>query len=321
MTRSQHPLFNPHSLVLNRRALLKASVVFGATVAFGSATEASQSASVSAGTFRISSFSDGYLTLPATMLAPKVDAEERQRAMHLAGQQGEQIKSPLNVTLVETGPEKILIDVGSGSRFMDSAGELANSLEESRIDPASITKVVYTHAHPDHIWGTVNDFDEISFPNALHHISEAEWSFWMSEDVLTRLPEEQHAFAVGAQRNFEAIKDQIKTVEPGGDVITGISVLDTAGHTPGHISLEIGTGSDRVIILGDALTHPVIAFEHPEWQPATDIDPEKAVATRKKLLDRLATEGTRIIGYHLPAPGIGRVVKKVGGYGYEPLGE
>ncbi len=321
MTSSRYPLLDPHSLVLNRRALLKASVVLGAGAMFGSTSKANQSGALSAGEFRLSSFSDGYLTLPSTNLAPKADAEERQQAMKLAGQQGEQYESPLNVTLVETDSEKILIDVGSGSRFMASAGQLASSLEEAGIDPGSITKVVYTHAHPDHIWGTIDDFDELSFPDAEHHISEAEWNFWMSKDVLTKLPEAQHAFAVGAQRNLEAIKDQIKMLKPGDDIITGISVLDTAGHTPGHISLEIGTGNDRIVILGDALTHPVIAFQHPDWQPATDIEPDKAVATRKKLLDRLETEGNRIIGYHLPAPGTGRVAKKAGGYSYEPLSQ
>ena len=281
---------------------------------------AAKPGSIVVGGIKITTFSDGYLGLPTAMFATNVDEKQRAEALARAGQTEATVRSPLNVTLIETATDKIMVDVGSGPHFMGTAGKLVESLEGAGVDPESITKVVYTHAHPDHIWGTVNDFDELSFPNASYFISEAEWNFWMSEDVLTKLPKERHAFAVGAQRNLKAAKEQLKTIKPGKELVAGINVIDTSGHTPGHISLEVGDGQDVAMVLGDALAHPVISFEHPDWQPAVDQEPEKAVATRRKLLDKLASQKHRIIGYHLPEPGMGRVAKKGSGYKYDALG-
>ncbi|MFY0614616.1 MAG: MBL fold metallo-hydrolase [Hyphomicrobiaceae bacterium] len=306
--------------MIDRRTLLSGSAALAVTATFGMGiARAAQPKSIKSGDIKITPFSDGHLNLPARMLAPRVDDAVRAAALKAAGQQGTTIVSPLNVTLIETPSEKILIDVGSGPRFMDTAGKLVEGLETAGVDPEKISKVIFTHAHPDHLWGTVNDFDELSFPNASYYISEAEWNFWMSKDVLTKLPKERHGFAVGAQRNLKAAKAQLKTIKPGGELISGINVLETYGHTPGHISLEVGTGKDAVVILGDALTHPVISFQHPDWRPEIDQQPDLAVKTRKRLLDKLTTDGNRIIGYHLPVPGMGRVQRQGAGYTFAPL--
>ena len=62
--------------------------------------------------------------------------------------------------------KKLLIDVGSGSRFIGNTGKLFDNLTNANIDPESITNVFLTHAHPDHILGIRDDFDETIFPNA-----------------------------------------------------------------------------------------------------------------------------------------------------------
>ncbi|MFX6226410.1 MBL fold metallo-hydrolase, partial [Acinetobacter baumannii] len=74
------------------------------------------------------------------------------------------------------------------------------SVETAGIDPAKVTQVLFTHAHPDHRWGALDEFDTPAFPNATHHMAQAEWDFWFAPDVFARLPEERHAFAAGAQR-------------------------------------------------------------------------------------------------------------------------
>ena len=172
-----------------------------------------------------------------------------------------------------------------------------------------MTKVVFTHAHPDHLWGALDDFDdEPMFPNASYAIAAAEWNFWMAEDVASRLPEDRQSFAPGAKRNLSRIKDKLRTIRPGADIVSGIRAIDTSGHTQGHLSIEIASGREAIIVLADALTHPTISFAHPEWMPAADHhDPERAARTRKTLLDRLATDRSRVIGYHLPFPGVGLV--------------
>jgi glyoxylase-like metal-dependent hydrolase (beta-lactamase superfamily II) len=196
---------------------------------------------------------------------------------------------------------------------MPTAGKLAENMETAGIDRKAVTKVVITHAHPDHLWGTLDDFDNAPmFPNASYVIAAAEWDFWMADDVVSRLPEDRQNFAPGAKRNLTAIKDKVRMIKPGEDIVTGIRAIDTSGHTPGHLAIEIAGGRESLTVLADALTHATISFAHPEWMPAADHhDPERAVATRKTLLDRLATDRNRVIGYHLPFPGIG-VVERSG---------
>lgn len=305
---------------ISRRSLIALAGAAGVTSLLPAATSAQAKAQtrVKVDDFEISTFSDGHLSLPADMFARDIDQAERAKALTAAGQTGDTIRAPLNVTLVRHGKNLILIDVGSGTRFMSSAGRLAAGLEGAGIDPQAISHVIYTHAHPDHLWGSVDDFDELSFPNAAHYISEAEWNFWMAKDAINRVPKDRQAFVVGAQRNLKAVKDLITTIKPGRDVITGVHIVETFGHTPGHVSVQVGSGEDRILVLGDALTHPVISFQHPDWHPASDHVPDQAVKTRQRLLAALAADRTRIIGYHLPPPGIGYVEKRDGVYRFVP---
>jgi glyoxylase-like metal-dependent hydrolase (beta-lactamase superfamily II) len=273
----------------------------------GSSIAASETShTLKLGEFEISVISDGHLTVPTRFLARNVSEGEIKDWLGMAA---DNVSPPTNVTLVRTPSDLILIDVGAGPHYMTTAGRLAENMEAAGVDRKAVTKVVFTHAHPDHLWGTLDHFDnEPMFPNASYIISSAEWNFWMADDVVSRLPEDRQNFAPGAKRNLSAIKDKLTRIEPGDDIVAGIRAIDTSGHTPGHLAIEIADGAAPLVVLADALTHPTISFAHPGWMPAADHhDPERAVVTRKTLLDRLATDRNRVIGYHLPFPGIGFV--------------
>jgi glyoxylase-like metal-dependent hydrolase (beta-lactamase superfamily II) len=96
-----------------------------------------------------------------------------------------------------------------------------------------------------------------------------------------------------------------------------VSVLDTAGHTPGHISLLLA-GDDGLLIPADAVTEPYVYFPHPEWRFAYDMDSELAVANRRRLLERAATDRMKMLGFHWPYPGVGFAERKGTGYRYVP---
>ncbi|MCH9807515.1 MAG: MBL fold metallo-hydrolase [Alphaproteobacteria bacterium] len=272
------------------------------------------------GEFEVTTFSDGYITLPTTGVAPKADPAARAAALAKAGLTGETRKSPINVTLIKTPDDVILVDAGSGPNFVPTTGKLEEALGEADVDVESITKVIFTHAHPDHIWGVVNDFDELTFPEATYYVAEKEFAFWNEPDVAKKLREDREFFAVGAKSRFKAIEEKIKFVKDDDEVVSGINIMETNGHTQGHLSVEVKSGSETLVVLGDALTNPVVSFEHPEWQPESDQVPDQAIATRKRLLDQLHSMKAKIIGYHLPPPGIGMVVKKGNGFAYEALG-
>jgi len=258
------------------------------------------------GEFSVSILSDGHLSIPTRNLARNATEADIKASI---GGGGDMVLPPCNVTLVRTPSETILIDVGAGPHYMPGAGKLAENMDTAGIDRTSITKVVITHAHPDHLWGVLDDFDDAPFlSNASFLMSRPEFEFWMAADAASRLPVDRQNFAAAAKRNLARIRDKLQLIEPGAEIASGIRAIDTSGHTAGHISVEIVSGNETALVLGDALMHPIISFAHPEWSPAADHhDPERAVAVSKSLLARLASDRSLAIGFHLPFPGLGRV--------------
>lgn len=296
---------------LTRRSLLAATALGAA----GLVTRAQAAAPTSFrhGDFQITVVSDGHLVLPTSFLAPGAPDDQRRDILARAGQTGEQYDSPTNITLIESPSGLILIDMGSGDRFMPTAGKLWDNLKAAGITRDKITKVIFTHGHPDHLWGTVDELDDLALPQAAFYVAAAEWDFWNGDNAVRGLPSERAGFVTGARRNYASLKERVTMFKPGDELVPGLRVIATPGHTQGHVSLEL-SGGDGLVIGGDALTHPLISFQYPEWKPTADHVPEQAVATRRKLLDRLATDRSRLIGFHLPYPGVGVVERKDGGY-------
>ena len=270
------------------------------------------------GVFDVAVVSDGHLVLPTSSLAPNAPPTEREMLLRAAGQTGDRYNSPTNITLIRTGSDLILIDMGSADRFMPTAGRLWDNLKAAGIDKSKITKVIFTHGHPDHLWGTVDELDELVIPDATFYVASAEWDFWTGDNATRGLPSERAGFVTGARRNYTAIKDKVKMVKAGDEIVSGLRLINTAGHTQGHVSLELA-GADGLIVGGDALIDAPIYFRHPEWTYAGDHVPDQAVITRRKLLDRLATDRSKLIGFHLPYPGVGTVERKDSAYRFVPI--
>lgn len=296
---------------LTRRTLLAATAATAAAQALPAYAAAPYT--FKHGAFEVTVMSDGHLVLPTSFLAPDATPGQRAALLKAAGQTGETYQSPTNITLIRSGSDLILVDMGSGDRFMPTAGKLWDNLKSAGIDKSAITKVIFTHGHPDHLWGAIDDLDELMLPNATFHVGDSEWNFWHGDSATQGLPAERAGFVTGARRNYAAIKDRVKTFKADSEILPGIHAVATPGHTQGHISLAL-SGGDGLIVGGDVLTHPLISFQHPEWKPIADHVPDQAVATRKILLDRLATDRSKLIGFHLPYPGVGQVERKDGAY-------
>ncbi|MEP0520037.1 MAG: MBL fold metallo-hydrolase [Hyphomicrobiales bacterium] len=291
---------------LNRREILAGGSALGAAAFLGTSPSTFAAATKALGNAEITVLSDGNMAFPASFMFP--DIPEKQRSEFLAGHHlsTEQIQPPCNLTLYKTGDRTILFDVGGGSQFLPTTGKLPDSLDEMDLAPDDITDVIFTHAHPDHLWGLLDDFDDLMFPDANYYISQPEWEFWIDPNTVENVREDQQGLAVGTKRRLEALEGQIKLFEPETEVLSGIFAHDTSGHTPGHCSFELKNGSEQLLVLGDALTHPFITFERPEWAFGQDIDTDRAIETRKKLLELIVSDQMNLIGYHLPYPGFGR---------------
>src|SRR3954470_7015083 len=164
--------------MLTRRALLASTA---ATLALGPPAEAVAAYRFKQGEFEILVVSDGHLVLPTSFLAPDAPTPERDALLKAAGQAGEQYESPTNITLIRTATDLILIDAGSGDRFMPTAGKLFDNLKAAGIEKSAITKVVFTHGHPDHLWGALDEFDELMLPSATYYVAAAELDFWRGD--------------------------------------------------------------------------------------------------------------------------------------------
>lgn len=317
---TSHALHSSRRAVLAGAGALAGSAVVGllpglVTRPSSALAQAATSHKLKLGDFEIVVVSDGHMMLPARLAAPDAPPVELAAANAAAGVTGEMSQPPTNVTLIRAGKELILIDTGAGPNFMPTTGKLLANLDAAGITPDQVTKVVFTHGHPDHFWGALDDFEENPrFPNAAHLMGAAEWDYWVSDNAEKGIPADRVTFVAAARRNIKGIEAKAQRIKAGEEVVPGVRMFDTPGHTQGHMSVEVASGGETLVVLGDALTHPVISFSHPEWRPAADHVPEQAVETRKKLLDRLATDKARIIGYHLPFPGIGRVEKKDAAY-------
>lgn len=253
--------------------------------------------------------SDGGFSLPISMMARNVPEAELTALLKAEGLPTDMSQSVLNVTLLKDADGWTIFDCGAGANFLPGSGKLAASLETAGIAKEDVKRVIFTHAHPDHLWGAIDDFDSDLFPNATYVMSGMEWDFWASPDVFSKLPEDRHAFAAGAQRIFKAIAEKTRRIAAGQEAAPGILAVDTSGHTPGHLSYMVAGGGKQAMILGDALTHRAVSFRHPDWRTGADTDPDKGAATRKTLLDRLVADRTPFIGYHLPSPGLGHAVR------------
>ena len=265
-------------------------------------------AQTSLGGFTLTSLSDGELRLPLSMALEYVPQDMRAEVTQQYGF-GETVTPPCNVTLLQTDSHNILFDVGAGPEFMSSAGFLLDALDAAGLTPDDITDVVFTHAHPDHIWGLVDDFDDLLFTNASYMIGQAEWDYWSDPDTVNTIDSGRTTFAVGAARRLARIADQVTFFQDGQEILPGVAARATFGHTPGHMAFEVRQGNDAIMILGDCIGNHHLAFDHPDWKSASDQDTDMGVATRVALLDQLAYEQMQILGFHLPNTGIGRVEK------------
>lgn len=296
-----------------RRDFMAGTASFAASTALGITPTYAQ---LALGDIQLDVVSDGSLTLPGSFIFDPMPKDELGAVLEKFGQSSETLTPPCNVTLMRHGDRTVLFDVGSGPDFAPNSGVLLDSLDTLGVTPEDITDIVFTHAHPDHLWGLLDDFDDPLFTEATYMIGQEEWDYWMNPNTVDEIGDARASFAVGAKRRLEMIQDHIAFFKDGDEIMPGVAARATFGHTPGHMAMEVRDGSETVMILGDCIGNDHVAFARPEWNSGSDQDPEMAAKTRVALMDQLVHEKTRVIGYHLTGNGIGYVDKTSDGYAF-----
>ena len=218
---------------------------------------------------------------------------------------------PLNVAVVRSGGRTILIDSGLGVEYPDftRTGRSALRLEAAGIDLASVTDVVLTHMHLDHVGGLLVDGVRDRLRRDLRiHAAAAEAKFWASPDF-SRSPSMPAWFPLAAQSSAKRFLDeygsQLRPFEKEYEVAPGVLVRRTGGHTAGHSVVRVASGGDRLTFAGDAVLPA--SFDHPDWYNAYEHDPEEAAHVRVGLLRELAATGELLVATHLSFPSVGHV--------------
>jgi glyoxylase-like metal-dependent hydrolase (beta-lactamase superfamily II) len=317
-------------LITRRQALRNSAFAVGGAVGgpqFAKAEAAtSKPSGQNAGVYRlklgaleVTVLSDGSFTLPTPLLATNLaeaDLKEFVKANHIGA---DTFRIQINVVLVNTGDRHVLIDAGGGGWPQPTTGRLAASLQTAGIEPTAVDLVVLTHAHPDHLWGAVDTkAGTMLFPNARYVISDTEWDFWSDPERYGAFPERWRGMIPGTQAAFKLIADRTTRIKPGTEIASGIAMVESRGHTPGHMSVQLASSGEQALVVGDAITQPLISFAHPEWRPGYDKDMDQAVVTRRRLLDQAATDRVLVLGYHFPFPGVGNVARDGTAYRWVP---
>lgn len=275
-------------------------------------------AETAVGEMQVQTVSDGSLMLPFDFIFAPVPDDVRAATAAQFDLDGETLTPPCNLTLVRQPDRLILFDAGSGPAFQPTAGEIVAALAAAGTAPEDITDVIFTHAHPDHIWGVLDDFDEPVFYNARHMIGQAEFDYWTDPATVDTIGAERQAFAVGAARRLDMLADRLAFFSDGDEVAPGIAAHLTPGHTPGHMSFALQSGGDALMICGDAINNHHVALTHPGMPLGADQDMETGAATRAALLDRIVSEDMGVAGFHLPGGGLGRIDRTGDGYTFLP---
>lgn len=272
------------------------------------------------GDVEITIVSDGNLLIPAEALAANKPDAEVKAYLKSNFFRTDKLIAHTNLCLLKVGDKLIMVDSGSGVNFQKSAGRVVQNLAYAGYKPEDIDAIIVTHGHPDHIWGILDDATgKPRFPNAEYYVNAVEWDYWMDEELASKLPKQFAPMALGARRNLLPVSAKTKRVRAGDEILPGISLLDTPGHTVGHVSVLVVSGNEKLLITGDALVHPFVSLERPDWHFAYDSDKELASQTRKKLVDMLAKDKILTVAYHFPFPGMGHIAANGQNYRWVPV--
>jgi glyoxylase-like metal-dependent hydrolase (beta-lactamase superfamily II) len=296
----------------SRRQIIKASSMTALSLALPQTTWAQSSLVL--GERRLDTLSDGTLVLPKSFSLGETPPQGADEILESYGLTGDVLTPDCNVTLLRDGDRTILFDVGAGQEFMPTAGKLLDAFDALGVDPFDVTDVVFTHAHPDHLWGVLDDFGDLMFPDAAYHIGRSEWNYWTDPNTVSTIDQGRVTFAVGAKNRLALLSEQMSLFDDDQEILPGVLARLTPGHTPGHMSFEVQLGGESVMIVGDSIVNHHIAFERPQWMSGSDQDASLAADTRVSLLDQLSQSQMRLIGFHLPNGGLGRVERRGDGY-------
>jgi glyoxylase-like metal-dependent hydrolase (beta-lactamase superfamily II) len=270
------------------------------------------------GDFEITPVSDGTVDLPMnTLLSQKKETTDAELAK--AG-----LKSPVetsdNVFVINTGSKLVMVDTGAGALFGPTLGKLLANLKAAGYTPEQVDEIYLTHMHGDHVGGLLSN-GQVAFPNATVRASKTDADFWLSQANLDQADAASKGNFQGPQAALAPyIKaGKFKTFEGDTELVPGVSARAGFGHTPGHTTYVVESGGKKLVLIGDLIHVAAVQMAKPAVTIKFDSDPKAAAASRKKVFDAAARDGSLIGGAHLQFPGLGYLRTEGKGYRWTPV--
>lgn len=229
----------------------------------------------------------------------------------------------LNCLLIQNGAHTILVDTGVGTKEPDGvkdhyglgSSRLTRELKSRGLVPRDITDVILTHLHFDHCGGSTR-FDRSgvpvpTFPAAKYYVQRAAWEEAINPD--------ERAKASYHTDDFLPLNahHQISLLDGDSEVVPGVRVKVTGGHSDGHQMVLVNYGGERVAFLGDLIPTP----HHLKLSYITSYDqfPNDTLATKRKLLEEAERGGWLLLFSHGTRERAGYLEKRNGDWSFRPV--
>jgi len=236
--------------------------------------------------------------------------------------EADRYEHPFTPTVVNTGKELVLIDTGCGSLSAENEqlkgrlppGNLVARMAQAGYKPEDVDVVIITHGHPDHIGGLTKGGQPV-FPKARYVFGATDFDFWKKGENIREARKFNRELYM---RIAVPLADRATFVKPGDTVVPGITAVNAFGHSPGLMAYMIESEGKQILNWADTCNHYVVAIQRPDLHLDVDDEKEKAVLTRKRILDMVATDRIPVAGFHMPFPGLGFVERAGDTYRWVP---
>lgn len=213
--------------------------------------------------------------------------------------------------LVRCAGQYVLVDTGSGPGVNANLGYLLHHLNELGVEADDIGTVIVSHAHLDHIGGTLKANGQPAFANARVVLGLGE------REMLELVLPVPSLLYEAAQRYLPALARHLDYVADGAEILPGVHAVAMPGHTPGSTAVEISSAGARLLFTGDLFYH-AMQVEHPDWCSQYDLDPAQAIASRERIYRMAANEKLLVLPAHAPLPGIGHITRDEVSFRWQP---